>query len=68
MSNGGDSGYTYSGSKQGDHAGFTAKLIIKCWAPGSESVFGGLDQFELEFWGNATAAGFFCQGQHRWAL
>nr|WP_234339114.1 GrlR family regulatory protein [Xanthomonas citri] len=56
--NGGDSGYTYSGSKQGDDAGFTAKLTIKRWDPGSESVFGGLDRFELEFRGSATASGF----------
>lgn len=60
--NGGDSGYTYSGSKQGDGAGFTARLTIKRWDPGSESVFGGLDQFELEFRGDATEAGFSAKG------
>lgn len=60
--NGGDSGYTYSGSKQGDSAGFTAKLTIKRWDPGSESVFGGLEQFELEFRGDSTEAGFSAQG------
>lgn len=60
--NGGDSGYTYSGFKQGNGAGFTAKLTIKRWDPGSESVFGGLDQFELEFQGSATASGFTAKG------
>ncbi|PPT84077.1 hypothetical protein XarzCFBP7410_09130 [Xanthomonas arboricola pv. zantedeschiae] len=60
--NGGDSGYTYSGSKQSEDAGFTAKLTIKRWDPSSESVFGGLDQFELEFRGSATASGFTAKG------
>ncbi|OWQ52518.1 MULTISPECIES: GrlR family regulatory protein [Stenotrophomonas] len=60
--NGGDSGYTYSRSKQGDGAGFTTKLTIKRWDPGSESVFGGLDQFELVFRGDATDARFSANG------
>lgn len=60
--NGGDSGYMYSGSKRADGAGFMAKLTIKRWNPGSESVFGGLDQFELEFRGDATASGFSAKG------
>ena len=60
--NGGDSGYRYLGFKQGDGAGFTAKLSIKRWDPGSECLFGGVDQFELEFRGDATEAGFSAQG------
>ncbi|MFA4410061.1 hypothetical protein P2A15_15670 [Xanthomonas perforans] len=60
--NGGDSGYTYSGVKQSTDAGFTARLTIKRWDPGSESVFGGLDQFELEFRGSATPSGFAAKG------
>ncbi|HDS0924013.1 TPA: hypothetical protein QDZ10_002494 [Stenotrophomonas maltophilia] len=60
--NGGDTGYTYSGSKRADGASFAARLTIKRWDPGSESVFGGLDQFELEFRGEATSTGFNAKG------
>lgn len=40
----------------------TAKVAVKRWDPGSEPVFGGLDQFELEFRGSATASGFSAKG------
>ncbi|MEA9733981.1 GrlR family regulatory protein [Xanthomonas campestris pv. raphani] len=60
--NGGDSGCTYSGSKRSDDAGFTAKLTIKRWDPGSQSVLGGLDQLELVFRGDTTASGFTAKG------
>lgn len=35
-----------------------AKLAIKRWGEGSESVLGRLDQLELVFRGDATASGF----------
>lgn len=60
--NGGASGCAHSGSKLGGGAGFTVKLTIRRWSPGSEQVFAGLDQFEVEFSVNPTAAGFTARG------
>ncbi|MCR1572641.1 GrlR family regulatory protein [Stenotrophomonas sp.] len=60
--NGGDSGYTYSGTLATADGGFSARLTIKRWDPSSESIFGGLDQFELEFRGSDTTFGFSAKG------
>jgi len=59
---GGHSGCAHSRSKQNDDAGFKAWLTIKRWHSGSESVFGGLDEFALGFRGNATASGLTAKG------
>ncbi|MGB5954111.1 GrlR family regulatory protein [Pseudomonas sp.] len=60
--NGGDGGYTYSGRKQGNDQGFTATLTIKRWNTAWQSVFGPLDEFQLQFQGKPDAAGFDAEG------
>lgn len=60
--NGGDSGYTYTGYKQVSADGFVATLTIRRWDPNSQSVFGPLNEFKLEFRGAATDDGFQATG------
>lgn len=60
--NGGDSGYTYAGQKRGDDQGFTATLTIKRWNSGAQSVFGPINEFQLQFQGRANGADFVAEG------
>lgn len=61
--NGGDSGYTYSGTKSESDGLFTSRLTIKRWNPSAQSIFGSVSEFSLELSGNASDAnGFIAQG------
>lgn len=61
--NGGDSGYTYSGTKSEGDSSFTSKLTIKRWNPSAQSIFGPVNEFSLELSGNTSAANdFIAQG------
>ncbi|HDS1132012.1 GrlR family regulatory protein [Stenotrophomonas maltophilia] len=60
--NGGDAGYTYSGHLDGNDHGFASTLSIKRWNDFSESVFGALDEFRLQFTGKFDDFGFDAEG------
>jgi hypothetical protein len=61
--NGGDHGYTYSGTKSGNGSSFTSTLTIKRWNPSAQSIFGAVNEFSLELSGSASGAdGFVAQG------
>lgn len=52
--NGGDYGYLYLGKINSTGADFTGKLTIKRWNPAVTSVFGNINQFELEILGSQS--------------
>jgi len=60
--NGGDTGYTYSGRKESDGEHFRATLTIKRWNASLQSIFGALDQFQLQFHGQPDGVGFRAEG------
>lgn len=61
--NGGDHGYTYTGTKNESDDSFTSTLTIKRWNPSAQSIFGSVNEFLLELSGSmAGANGFLAQG------
>jgi hypothetical protein len=57
--NGGDQGYLYTGQLAANGTSITGKLRVKKWHAGAVSVFGPLDDFELQLTGNDTPDGGF---------
>jgi hypothetical protein len=58
--NGGDMGYLYTGQLTLSGDAISGRLNIKRWNPeGPQSVFGPLDNFELQLTGKATAGTSF---------
>jgi hypothetical protein len=49
--NGGDDGYVYQGSLQGDAATISSKVHISRYNPSAVSIFGPLENFDLELSG-----------------
>jgi len=61
---GGDHGYYYIGGYRITEPNrLSAQLHIARHQPGIESVFGPLDQFDLELFGTSTATSFSTQAQ-----
>jgi hypothetical protein len=61
--NGGDHGYTYSGTKNESGTSFASTLAIKRWNPSAHSIFGPVNEFSLELSGSTSGAnGFLAQG------
>lgn len=62
--NGGDTGYLYFGKKMTQDGQFTSRLTIKRWNPSAHSIFGSIDQFELELSGGSPDPGTFVATGH----
>lgn len=57
--NGGDSGYLYTGHFNVTGNAISGRLNIKRWNPGHVSVFGSLDNFDLQLSGSSNAGSTF---------
>ena len=57
--NGGDAGYLYLGKLKTTGESLTGQLNIKRWNPGHVSVFGPLDNFDLQLSGKVTPGNGF---------
>jgi hypothetical protein len=53
--NGGDNGYLYQGRVSSAASGISGKLLVKRWNPSVTSVFGNMQQFELDLSGSQSA-------------
>jgi T3SS negative regulator,GrlR len=60
--NGGDAGYLYIGSLLDTGGAVAGQLKISRWKVGHVSVFGPLDNFELQLNGQITQGGFTVKG------
>lgn len=61
--NGGDHGYTYSGTTKESGTSFSSILTIKRWNPSAQSIFGSVNEVLLDLRGNISeAAGLVAQG------
>lgn len=60
--NGGDQGYLYTGQLTAGSNSLSGTLRVKKWRPGAVSVFGPLDDFELQLAGTETLNGFRASG------
>jgi T3SS negative regulator,GrlR len=57
--NGGDHGYLYTGTKNGQDGQFNSTLTIKQWNPSVQSVFGPVKEFVLEINGTSSSDNSF---------
>ena len=57
--NGGDPGYLYTGQFSSNGDSLSGQLNVKRWNPGHVSVFGPLDNFDLQFSGKEIGANSF---------
>lgn|SRR5690606_585836 len=61
--NGGDHGYTYTGTISESESSFTSTLTIKRWNSSAQSIFGAISEFSLELSGSTSGPnGFVAQG------
>ena len=54
--NGGDKGYLYLGFFKVDGSTIEAKIRVKRWKPGIASIFGNLEEYDLNLRGTSNAA------------